>query len=161
MSRWPPAEERFDSRYTIDMDTRCWNWTARTSCDGYGQLRVEGKITLAHRYSYSRFKGKIPEGEYVCHRCDNPSCVNPDHLFTGTQFDNMADMMAKGRARHVRGEQHSQTKFTTDDVKEIWRCIKNEPRASIARRFNTTSSAISRIATGKTWSWLTSELKEA
>lgn len=68
-----------------------------TKRDGYGRIRVDGKSWLAHRFSWVLANGPIPEGMYVCHRCDNPPCINPEHLFLGTQTDNMRDMAAKGR----------------------------------------------------------------
>lgn len=82
----------------------CWIWTAGKS-NGYGIFRVgDNKTISAHRYSYILHNGKEPGSLFVCHRCDNPSCVNPDHLFLGTQGDNIQDMIDKGRFRHAVGE---------------------------------------------------------
>ena len=80
-----------------DFSTGCWNWKASFHRDGYGFFRFEGKMQLAHRVSYKLFKGPIPEKMYICHTCDNPACINPSHLFLGTQKDNMDDMKRKGR----------------------------------------------------------------
>ncbi len=74
----------------------CWEFDGNIS-HGYGRLTVDGKRVLAHRYSYEKFVGPILEGLMVCHKCDNPPCVNPDHLFLGTQLDNIRDCIAKGR----------------------------------------------------------------
>ena len=75
----------------------CWTWTASKNPHGYGQIRLSGKLTLAHRVSWTIHNGVIPEGLFVLHICDNPPCVRPDHLFLGTQKDNIRDAVAKKR----------------------------------------------------------------
>lgn len=93
---------RFETKYRKNEETGCWEWVCTLNRDGYGMfaMRVlrKGKAVLAHRASYSLYKTFIPEGLLVLHRCDNPCCVNPDHLFLGTSQDNFNDMVAKGRA---------------------------------------------------------------
>ena len=95
----------------VDRSGDCWNWTGALISTGYGHLSVgvgETKTqVLAHRLSYVWRYGPIPDGFYVCHRCDNPKCVRPEHLFLGNQTDNMRDMAAKGRhVSHWRGITH-------------------------------------------------------
>lgn len=92
-----PAEERF-WRY-VNKTGECWAWTGGTANDGYGRLYIserDGSVA-AHRFSYQLHNGEIPAGLIVCHRCDNPPCVRPDHLFLGTHLDNVRDMFSKGR----------------------------------------------------------------
>lgn len=94
-------EERFYKKIKI-VETGCWEWTAAryNNKHMYGSFRYNSKKTLAHRASYLIYNGDIPEGLLVCHTCDNEKCVNPGHLFLGTQSDNMQDMLSKNRGRH-------------------------------------------------------------
>lgn len=81
----------------------CWLWTAKKWKDGYGYFMKEGKAQAAHRYMYALYKGNFDKNLHVLHTCDNPSCVNPEHLWLGTQKDNMQDMHKKGRGRKYNG----------------------------------------------------------
>ena len=92
------VEQRFNKKYVINEDTDCWEWQNATNNIGYGMFRwTSGKMRTAHRASYEIYKGPIPEGMIVCHTCDNPKCVNPEHLWVGTRKDNYDDMVSKGR----------------------------------------------------------------
>lgn len=101
-------ENRFWSR--VNKTSTCWLWTMGTDKDGYGKIssgkRQNRKHMRAHRVSYELYKGAVPDGMFVCHTCDNPSCVNPEHLFLGTAFDNNRDTINKGRRKNPKGVNH-------------------------------------------------------
>lgn len=97
--RFGTTEDRFFSKIDKNSENGCWIWTGSKVSNRYGGMLVGHKHMLAHRYSYELHKGKIENDLYVCHKCDNGFCVNPDHLFLGTQKDNMCDMIKKGRGR--------------------------------------------------------------
>lgn len=97
-------KERFWPK--VQKTETCWLWTASANEQGYGRMTVNGKGVAAHRYSYELAYGPIPDGLNVLHRCDRPACVRPDHLFVGTQADNVVDMVTKGRQRCPKGEEH-------------------------------------------------------
>lgn len=144
--------DRFD-RYVKKGDG-CWTWLSYIDPQGYGRLNYNGKPMLASRVSYLIHFGEIPKGMAVCHKCDNPSCTNPDHLFLGTQADNVADMHMKGRARKrgKKGASHHNAKLTDNDVKAIRR--SGDSTAAIARQYNVSRATIHAIVNGKTWKHL-------
>jgi predicted XRE-type DNA-binding protein len=148
--------EKFDQ--PADSDA-CWEWNAYRMVLGYGVLKFFGKNRLAHRVSYFLFVGPIPDGMNVCHKCDNRGCVNPNHLFLGTQQDNIQDARIKGRMRvdqlksFKAGEDHLNAKLKAEDVQVIKQlCLTREiSQKKIAARFGVSQSAISLIAVGKNW----------
>lgn len=93
--------DRFWSKVNIGKESDCWEWHAAVSHNGYGQCTVDGESIRAHRFSYILAHGDIPAGMNVCRKCDNPRCVNPAHLWVGTQADNIRDRQRKGRSKNI------------------------------------------------------------
>lgn len=128
----------------------CLLWVGCANRYGYGQISVGGKKTLTHRLAWSVINGPIPRGLHILHRCDVPSCINPAHLFLGTNADNMADKVAKGR--NITGERHGRAKLTDAAVRAIVaRLGALDTCANIARDFGVSRETISDIKTGRTW----------
>jgi hypothetical protein len=126
-------------------DAGCWEFKGHRTPLGYG--RVSNVYT--HRIAYERAFGPIPEGLLICHRCDNPPCCNPAHLFVGSHAENMADAAAKGRKG---GEWSGMAVLTNDCVLEIRRRVAaGETQASVARAFGVSSATVNRIVLRKTW----------
>lgn len=97
----------------------CWEYNGSRTVQGYGRISVKGVTKKAHRVAYESVHGPIPEGMVIRHTCDNPPCVNPDHLIIGTHQDNADDMVSRGRSFRGTGEAHSQARLTADQVDEI------------------------------------------
>jgi len=141
----------------VDKSGDCWEWTACKNSDGYGLLAVGLKARRskgAHRFSWEIHFGHIPDGMCVCHSCDNPSCVNPNHLFIASHADNMADMARKGRGVRsgLKGELHGGVKLTENQVVMI-RASRAEGRklTDIANEYGVTFQLISRICLRQLW----------
>lgn len=118
MPRWTKTiHERFFDK--VEKTDSCWIWTGAKNRKNYGMFVYKGRVHMSHRVSYMEWKGEIPDGKLVCHTCDNPSCVNPDHLFVGSNQDNMDDMKSKGRQRFLTGENNKNSKLTWQQVREI------------------------------------------
>lgn len=143
-----PPEERFWT--FVDKSGDCWNWTALKNDQGYGKFVIRNKQIFAHRFSYQLANGVIPEGLFVCHHCDNPSCVRPSHLFVGTIQDNTADCVAKGR--NSKGEKHTSAKLTENDVRQIRsEYASGVSGVSLAKRYKICTPTISNIIHRKSW----------
>ena len=147
-------KERFLSNVT--KTETCWIWNTCKTPRDYGKFVIDGICYKAHRIAYILFKGSISDDLLIRHKCDNPNCVNPYHLETGTKADNNRDTLERGRGNRVKGEKHPGAKLKEDDVLEIrilfgfgFTC--NE----LAKRFNVGSSAISSIKSGRKWKYLT------
>ena len=137
----------------------CWEWTSTTK-NGYGVFESSGismpalksKKRGAHQVSYEAYHGVIPSGLVVRHTCDNPLCVNPDHLILGTQADNVADREARGRRKDINGEKIGTAKLTAKDILEIR--ASSESLTVLAKRYGVHKSNISAIRSGKSWKHL-------
>jgi hypothetical protein len=157
------VEDRFWSKVRIG--DGCWEWTGAKAGRGYGVIgvggsrRSGGRQDYAHRLSWEMANGPIPHGIFVCHRCDNPRCVRPGHLFLGSVQDNADDMVSKGRQsrgpRHAdktRGEAHGRAKLVEADVLAIRaRRAAGETLMELAAAFGVNHGAISKIANRRTW----------
>ena len=158
-----PVEDRFWDHVAPGNSRECWEWEGATDRFGYGFLYVQRKPVVwakAHRLSWEIHNGAIPEGKYVCHRCDNPHCVNPAHLFIGTVRDNNADRHAKGRSRGGRtgnhldksGRGNPNAKLSEEDVRAILAVLASGRSHTVtARMFELSEGTVSNIASGKHW----------
>ena len=130
----------------------CWKIISHApSPKGYIHLKRKLGPVLAHRLSYEMFVGLIPDGLCVLHRCDNPPCVNPAHLFLGTIQDNNADMVQKGRQCGPLGAANGQAKLNDEKVREIRILLRKFTQAHIAKMFDINFRTVNKIARGKTW----------
>lgn len=147
-----PAIDRFNVKWRMNPLTGCWIWTAKRDADGYGamwggkELGKEDNIQ-AHRVAWMLHRGSIPEGKLVCHKCDNRACVCPDHLFLGTEADNSADMVKKGRSR--RGSILGRSSITERDIPFIRNSTMKG--TELAAMFGVGTAAISCIRLRKKW----------
>ena len=151
-------EDRFWAKVGVRGLDDCWEWTASRDGHGYGKLaRCHGCSPYkAHRLSYEMFVGEIPAGLEVLHSCDNPPCVNPRHLFLGTQQDNMDDMVKKGRAhgKQQQGEDNPAAKLNCAQVaaiRWIWSNGQAESMAELGRSFGVSGRAVKFILDGEHW----------
>lgn len=135
----------------VELTPGCWLWTGYRDRRGYGTITVDRKVTRAHRLSYEMAVGAVPDGQWVLHTCDNPSCVRPDHLFLGTHADNMADASRKGRmpGGHLAGQDHPHAKLTNAQAAEIRAlCASGAKRVHLARLYGVSRDAIQKIVNG-------------
>lgn len=165
-----PPESRFWPK--VKKSEGCWEWQACLSTSGYGYFFFRGRNCVAHRCIWEMRNGPIPAGLQICHACDNRKCVRPDHLWLGTQQDNITDMFNKGRenrppenrARGLRnghttkpectprGEKHGRAKLTLRTLDEIFRRYKiGDSAAKLGEEFGVTRSTIFRALRGETW----------
>jgi hypothetical protein len=147
------TEERFWSKVDKTSNPNgCWEWTASKYKNGYGQFQSNCKRVSSHRYSYELHNGPITNGLYVCHHCDNKTCVNPNHLFLGTHEDNMADKVAKGRQDKKSVNQRSKngkSKLTEEQVLDIR--SRQLSGGQYAKKYGVSRPLISQIWNRKWW----------
>jgi hypothetical protein len=147
MARRDPLR-RFWSR--VRKTDGCWDWTGAPDNKGYGHISIERRKVLVHRFVYALERGAIPAGIDVLHSCDNRACVNPDHLFLGTQVDNTRDMIAKGR--HARGERMGNTHLTDADAQRIRELHRQGLRPKqLSAMFDVTPQVVGNIVAHRTW----------
>lgn len=138
-------------KYVEKSNNGCWTWLRGKTKAGYGYLTINYKNHYAHRLSWRLTYGIIPKNAVIMHRCDNPACVNPEHLRLGTQKDNLQDMWNKQRGS--MGNEHPFAKVTDEDVKKIRKLgkIKNLYRREIGEMFGISRQAVTDIIYNRTW----------
>jgi HNH endonuclease len=158
---------RFESSFLKGGESECWEWTGGKRPAGYGKFHIRRRAFGAHRVSFALQFGDFPSEYSICHRCDNPGCVNPHHLFAATHAENMADMARKGRAkapnknykitcpeRIIKGEAHVASKLSESDVLEIRRLRGSVKQKQLAERFGIGIAQVCRIQKGQQWAHL-------
>jgi hypothetical protein len=148
-NRYLSLEERFWGRVQKADGDACWTWAGSHTGTGYGKLRAHGRIELAHRVAWELTKGASAGDLCVCHRCDNPGCVRPDHMFLGTHADNMKDAVAKGRKNESRGVDHYATALDEAAIRAIR--ASSESSRVIGPRFGVAASTVRSIRNRKSW----------
>lgn len=150
--------QRIMDKIEVGSTDDCWEWQGGKNGRGYGQVRIggrKGNVYYVTRLLWRLVHGTDPINQLICHTCDNPACCNPAHLFLGTDADNMADKVSKGRQARNKGVLHGCAKLTEEDVLKIYHASGTS--ASIAKDFGISDSHVRNIKTGKTWSHVTSE----
>lgn len=154
----PNAIKRFFSKVLMDDGEKCWEWQAHKNRFGYGRFDLRGKDgkwfkRVAHRVAYELFFGDVPDGFELMHKCDNPSCVNPNHLLVGTHSQNMQDCAKKGRNVIFCGENNHNSKLSLGDVMEIrklWSSGEYSKR-ELGEKFGVSPTQISNVVLGRQW----------
>lgn len=151
-SRWGNYLERFWSNVPVLGPYECWPWAGATNACGYGVASPVGGTGLVHRQAWMFSIGPIPPGHQVLHSCDNPPCVNPQHLFLGTQIDNIKDMVSKGRAKGPDSERAKFSKLSWVKVAGIRSAIRSGAiEKQLAEQYGVSESTISDIRNERTW----------
>lgn len=138
--------------FLLALNTPCIEHTGSFYPNGYGRIWEDGKHHLAHRHAYEQEHGPIPDGMKVCHECDNRPCINIEHLFLGTQAENLEDMRSKGRG--AKGETHGRSMLSLEQVTAIKERLRSGKRGivtALARKYGVSQPTISLIKNEKTW----------
>lgn len=141
----------------VDKSGECWLWTGGKTASfesrqpSYGAVKFNGKTCKAHRVSWELKYGKIPDGLFICHKCDVPLCVNPDHFFLGTHQENMKDRDEKGRCVSLPGEENGFSKLKNENILYIRENYEKGMGEKLAKEFKVNASTILRIAKGERW----------
>lgn len=158
IQRKKSVEERFWEKVSVGDDSECWEWLASKNQCGYGTFRFFGKDRKSHRVSWILTYGEIFDDMCVLHRCDNPGCVNFNHLFLGTHQDNMNDREKKGRNKLplCKGEDHGISKLKCKEVKKIRELYKNSEynQSELGNIFGVSQATVGKIVRRITWDWL-------
>ena len=163
--------ERFCDKINFgETDAECWNWEGSKMKFGHGQFGIRGRLYLTHRIAYAVMNGPIPGGIQVHHTCDNPACCNPNHLWLGTQKDNIKDCQTKGRAaigersgyrlhpeRYPRGERQWYARFVEQDIRDIRteHAAGGISQRALARKWDVNHATIGKIIRRETWKHVT------
>ncbi len=149
LSFWGNDEERFWKFVNKKNTDQCWNWLGSLNYNGYGKFTVNKKDVRSHRFSWVLHNAEIPYGMWVCHKCDNPRCVNPEHLFLGTPQDDANDRKRKNR--QAKGEKNGRAKLKLFQVRLIRKLKGKSSLREIADRFGVTQVLIALIHKNKIW----------
>jgi hypothetical protein len=151
-----PLKEKLIKHYNTNTESGCWEWTGYRDRDGYGRTevihpRTHKRHTLqAHRASYEVFVGRIPKGKVIAHKCDNPQCINPEHLFVATPAENIQDMLNKGRINYGK---NARAKLRAEDITAIR--VSKLTQAELGIIYGVSQVQISRVKLRKDWKHIT------
>ena len=144
-------KEYLQKRSVVNKETNCWEWDGGLDSWGYGQFFKNRKTHKAHRSMYKEVHGDIPKGMFVCHTCDNPKCINPEHLWLGTPKQNANDRDQKGRHHTFHGEEHPQAKLNWDLVNMIRKNPHKYTQKKLAHMCGVSISTIKDVIYNKCW----------
>jgi HNH endonuclease len=142
LGRLETMRTRFEAKIAKAPDG-CWLWMGAHNSRGYGRFKIKGRLECAHRVAWTIYRGPIPKGMQVLHRCDQPRCCNPEHLFLGTHMTNVIDALQKGRTAKM--------KLTADDVAVIRQTPRSITHVELARRLGVGAQTIADARAGRTW----------